>query len=582
MEEVLNERIKEFFDDDKREKVIFIGAGFSKNLKLPTWEEFAHIHLDILKEYGKINYEDYVLLKKDNFRTIMSMTKNIIFNNNQFKNRLFQEYIKILKVDCFKGSLIDNKLDYTNLSEEKINDFIIEREKIKKIEKVKDKDGIFSLVYNLNMINVTTNYDDILDILANENNEKFSSSENSISHRLEKKVYYTEQDFKFINSKDGTIKAGDVYHIHGSINDIPNMIVSNEDYIKRYWTGENPYKSFIKRIFDDYNVIFLGYGLQELEILNYLFEGENGTVKKSDNKRILLLDCFDYEKSKIKLLEEYYDTNYKIKLCPYSKSKNGFKELLAVMRKITSIKNEVQNNKAGYKRCLELIQQTQLSYEEKIELLEKLKAYKDLQADFFNKINGEYEYYSAISEMKYFELDNINISSFIDYLISIYDNENEIDSKEIDSFYKIILNNLTEDIIRYNLIVFLAKCNKKITGFKLEDILNISDNKNFEYMLVHTILREFNNDYLRKFFKENNIIITRLLIKYVFNDHFLSYSILRNEKLVNYLLSNTYMNFMEEFLGIYENKYIEEKAEDDFFRLKVESDIVIVNSPMNK
>lgn len=578
LKEDLRECLEEFFDDDKKEKVIFIGAGFSKNLGLPTWEEFAYIHLDILKEMGRINFETYELLKKDNFRTIVSMTKDIIFKDDELKERLFKEYIKIFRVDYYKEGINSKNIDYSNLCEENFEEFLSNRDKVKKLERVKDKQGIFSLVYNLNLINVTTNYDDILDILANENNKEFSGEANVSSEEPVKRVYYTENDFEIANNDTSSIKAGNVYHIHGSINDIPNMIVSNEDYIKRYWTGENPFKLFIKRIFADYNVIFLGYSLQELEIINYLFEGEKGTVQKTDSKRILLLDCFDYEKSKLEFLSEYYNNNYSIRLCPYSKSEKGFERLLDIIRKISNIKNEVETKKIGYKRCLELIQQVKLDKEEKLELLEKLKLYKDLQADFFNKINGKYEYFVDISNRNYFNLENVNILALIGYLNSISINIDEVNSEDINNFYNLILKKLDKDIFKYDFIVFIAKYNKKITNFNLDKLLEQINNKEFTFVLICTFLNEFNKEYMFKFFKENDNLIMNLLNKSVFEDNLLSYSILTNNTLINYLLNNENLNFIEHFIKLYEKVYVKDKVENKIFKLRVENNRLIINS----
>ncbi|EOU2018694.1 hypothetical protein C5S21_14715, partial [Clostridium perfringens] len=436
MEENLKTCIEEFFDDNENEKVIFIGAGFSKNLGLPTWEEFAYIHLDILKDGGKIDFETYELLKKDNFRTIISMTKDIIVNDNELKNILFKKYEDLFKINYKNDKFESNNLKLLNLLDDNFDYFSEIRNKFKRLERVENKEDIFSLVYDLNLINVTTNYDDILDILAYEHVKKFSETDNISFENKDKKVFYSEDDFKVINSDTSLIKAGGVYHIHGSINDINTMIVSNEDYIKRYWSGENPFKEFIKKIFDQYNVIFLGYSLQELEILNYLFEGEKGIIQKTNKKRIMLLDHFDYEKSKLNFLRDYYYNNYSIKLCPYSKSEKGFKILVDIIKKVSNIKNEVEKKKFGYKRCLELIEKNSLEEEEKIELLDKLNLYKDLQADFFKRINGNNKYLNYISQKNYFDLETTNIEALIRYMNSVY---LYADKKDINKFYNLIV-----------------------------------------------------------------------------------------------------------------------------------------------
>ncbi|MDZ5253804.1 SIR2 family protein [Clostridium sp. LIBA-8841] len=353
MKEKFKRCLSEFFDDDKSEKVIFIGSGFSKNLGLPTWEEFAYMHLDILKDNNKINFETYELLKKENFRTVISMAKHNINKDNNLKERANKMYEEIFKIS-YNENEFDAIANIDKLSEASNKDFksiVNFREKVNRIKRIKAENEIFKQIYDLNMINVTTNYDDILDILAEDNNEIISSD----SKRSVNKVFYSEKDFKLVDSNPSIIKSGQVFHIHGSINEISTMIVSNEDYIVRYWSGENVYKNFLKKIFEEYNVIFLGYSLQELEILNYLFEGEKNKLDKTDKQRILILDSFDYEIEKLDFLSRYYEDNYCIKLCTYSKSKMGYNEITNTVRLIKEIKNDIEEKKEGYKRCLELI-----------------------------------------------------------------------------------------------------------------------------------------------------------------------------------------------------------------------------------
>ncbi|MBS5969781.1 MAG: SIR2 family protein [Clostridium perfringens] len=580
MEENLRTCIEEFFDDNENEKVIFIGAGFSKNLGLPTWEEFAYIHLDILKDGGKIDFETYELLKKDNFRTIISMSKDIIFNDNELKNILFKKYEDLFKINYKNDKFESDNLKLLNLSDDKFDYFSEIRNKFKRLERVENKEDIFSLVYDLNLINVTTNYDDILDILAYEHVKKFSETDNISFENKDKKVFYSEDDFKVINSDTSLIKAGGVYHIHGSINDINTMIVSNEDYIKRYWSGENPFKEFIKKIFDQYNVIFLGYSLQELEILNYLFEGEKGIIQKTNKKRIMLLDHFDYEKSKLNFLRDYYYNNYSIKLCPYSKSEKGFKILVDIIKKVSNIKNEVEKKKIGYKRCLELIEKNSLEEEEKIELLDKLNLYKDLQADFFKRINGNNKYLNYISQNNYFDLETTNIEALIRYMNSVY---LYADKKDINKFYNLIVKNIKKNryILNSDFILFILRYRNQIDNFKLEKLLNVINDEDFNSRLLYFLISYFNEEYIFEFFEENYKVIFNLIIKNILDDSSITYSISENARLLDYLLSHKDFNFIYKIINLYERSYIKNKYEDENLKVSLLEERLLIKSKNN-
>ncbi len=147
------------------------------------------------------------------------------------------------------------------------------------------------------------------------------------------------------------LQKGNVFHIHGSINEPNNLIVSVEDYIKRYWGKDNTYKSFLRNIFKKYNVIFIGYSLQEVEILQYMFKG----FDISGNKRYMIVDCYADEYLKVSILNRYYKENYGVELIPYDKTEKGYKELEKIVDGLTIIKNEAIQNMKIYKENLNFI-----------------------------------------------------------------------------------------------------------------------------------------------------------------------------------------------------------------------------------
>ncbi|MGL5646672.1 MAG: hypothetical protein ACRDDY_02380 [Clostridium sp.] len=88
MNESVEKNLREFFRESNNEKVIFIGAGFSKNLGLPSWIEFGRVHLEFLEQHSdKVNFELIDLLKREekDFRRVMSFTKDIIFEDENLK-----------------------------------------------------------------------------------------------------------------------------------------------------------------------------------------------------------------------------------------------------------------------------------------------------------------------------------------------------------------------------------------------------------------------------------------------------------------------------------------------------------------
>ncbi len=135
------------------------------------------------------------------------------------------------------------------------------------------------------------------------------------------------------------------------------MIVSNEDYIVRYWKGKNSFKDFLKYIFDNYNIIFIGYGLEELEILNYMFEGDKSIIDKCNKKRILITNSYENEeKGKINLLKDYYKDNYNIDICCYDMTEQGYRELKCVVAQMYEIKNEIESKERRLEETIKLME----------------------------------------------------------------------------------------------------------------------------------------------------------------------------------------------------------------------------------
>lgn len=341
-QELVNRPIKEELIKVFREGnvVLFIGAGLSVNLGLPDWEKFAYDYLSFLysdcKQKNILDYKTYSQLKNEDFKTILSLCRDI-HENLHFCN-LSRKFNEWFRVNICKEDLDGlNDADIKKVLEYKKN----------ALEKIKKADSVFRKVYDLNEIFITTNYDDILDILVEEKNKERSVETYKTEYK-KNEVFYKEEDF---NIDDTKLKKGDVFHIHGSIKDVDKLIVSVEDYIERYWGENNSYKSFLDSIFKNYNIIFIGYSLKEVEILQYMFKGFSITGKK----RYMIVDCYADEYLKINILNRYYKNNYNVELIPYDKTEEGYKELEKIVDGLTLIKDEAILKKKIYMDNLEFI-----------------------------------------------------------------------------------------------------------------------------------------------------------------------------------------------------------------------------------
>lgn len=60
---------------------------------------------------------------------------------------------------------------------------------------------------------------------------------------------------------------GGVKFIHGIVDDIENSIFTTKDYLKTYFNGGSAVKDLLGQVFENYTVLFIGYGLSEFAIL---------------------------------------------------------------------------------------------------------------------------------------------------------------------------------------------------------------------------------------------------------------------------------------------------------------------------
>jgi hypothetical protein len=136
-------------------------------------------------------------------------------------------------------------------------------------------------------------------------------------------VFCEENDFSPDN-----IFPDKLYKIHGSIERRNSIIFTVPQYLARY---RNPnFGAFLTQIFSSYSIIFLGYGLEEFEILDFL-------VTKMGKGMVGLNHCIllPYYQGENYLLD--FDTDYfkplGIQVVGYEKDQNGYAQLYNVVKK---------------------------------------------------------------------------------------------------------------------------------------------------------------------------------------------------------------------------------------------------------
>jgi hypothetical protein len=286
--------------------VPFIGAGVSAIAGYPDWDKLADEALRFFVTKQKLDHAQLSQVMKLPARVKLSLAIEM-----EKKYGLQIEFDRILKPSRENREKGDN----------------IYRHILK--------------LYQYSTTVVTTNYDEELDKpqpSADIDGEEVSASENMAVPRP---VY---------NLHELTIKAMDipnaVIHIHGSVQDRNSMLLTTTDYLNRYYGHqfhggkfeENPYLTFMKYLFANRNVLFIGYGLSELEILEYILQKglhQSQSLQQADieePRHYLIQGFFTHELELARSLERYF-LSFGIGLLPFSRNEQDWNGLIDVIGK---------------------------------------------------------------------------------------------------------------------------------------------------------------------------------------------------------------------------------------------------------
>jgi len=267
---------------------VFIGAGVSRLIGCMGWNQLAK----------NIVERCFLIKRKDGSRIINFKEKENLIQNKDPKKTITICYYLLKK----------NGLE--NIFYEEIEN------SLKADEELLRSQNIYEELYRLRGLFITTNVDEHFD-------SKFELT----------RVIYRVEGFNSPN-----IDSNKLYHIHGCLKKDRNSIIFTvPQYIKHYNNWH--FQEFLKTIFDKYTVLFIGYGMAEFELLDFLitkFDPKEG----KELKHFILLPFYKGEENILEFEQHYYNS-MGIEVLPYEKDEKGYGQLYDVIKNWNSEINQV-------------------------------------------------------------------------------------------------------------------------------------------------------------------------------------------------------------------------------------------------
>lgn len=287
--------IKKAINDKKL--AVFVGAGVSRFLGCDSWEDLAKKLVKKCKSKDLINYlEEQTLLKENNKTKLISICCNIL-EEETFMNEI-------------KNSLKDDKISEFDMNNDK-----------------------FQIYRNLKKISntfITTNSDRFIDKLFDKGN------------------IYSNIGQEEPNNKQIKPSNNSLYKIHGCISNVKSLVFTTGQYIKTY--ENEAFNNFIEEFFAKYTVLFVGYGLGEIELLERIFKS---TITK---QKFYLKGYFKHEQ-RISEFENKYFGDMGVSVISFSKDKNGYDQLNIIIdewgKEVDTTTNNMMNDFSDIDDALE-------------------------------------------------------------------------------------------------------------------------------------------------------------------------------------------------------------------------------------
>lgn len=285
---------------------LFVGAGPSIDLGYPTWQKLGSDAMKELYDTGYINaYEKERLEEKTHDpKQKLTIFEQIAVRKDEHKKRSDSKLYK-----RFYGSKFGSK------------------------KRKKESKNIYDLLVGFDAMKITTNIDDEFH-LALKN--AISAMGRSVGFKVGDEVDEIElAKRQYRDFPAGPLDEHTIYHIHGHVEDLDEIVMGTRDYVRRYYSKDKNVPAFLRNVFKNYTVVFVGYGISEFPILEGLL--------KEGRRHYALMGAYLNEQNVIRMNQAYFET-LNIEVIPYYLDFAEHKRLYVVLeswlRAISDVKHK--------------------------------------------------------------------------------------------------------------------------------------------------------------------------------------------------------------------------------------------------
>jgi hypothetical protein len=281
----------------------FVGAGASRLAGCPGWGDFADGALRWLIERGLFSHSKFDQIRHLNPRVKLSLARMLERENSA-------------------------TIDYKALLHP-----VERRTHVKGVR-------LYNALFRLANTFVTTNYDEWLDERLPDPAPTVAEVEDA---NVKKLPLPTMRVVHKVTGLTPQIlgEPNTAIHLHGSLRDPKGMILTTQDYVAHYANDrsssdpeqENRVITFLEYLFVNKTVLFIGYGLEELEILEHVILKARRPPGAPENeaKHFILQGFFSHEEALMRQMKSYYLKECGIELIPFLRDEKDHEQLIDVL-----------------------------------------------------------------------------------------------------------------------------------------------------------------------------------------------------------------------------------------------------------